>query len=281
MDIREFISQPVSSGTERHREQTEQVDIRRLFAAAGIEGENVNPEIFARLELLQRNSGFLEDEQHAFNLAQALFAYYEREVPDRMFSVEEQHEVLAGTLLSDIGKTGPKNATLGQQEVILDIFRIENVENPQITVRKLLEQHYAGDADRRIAALQQLGIDASRMPMRDFWNMHAVWTLGIIQNGGIPQEDVPAAAFHQILERVNEQYVGAGGRYVNGFGKNLVFDRPEKLVILLDKYDAFRSRLGKSHQEAIVLTRNLIERTPYANDWEFLELLTDMGHALA
>lgn len=90
-----------------------------------------------------------------------------------------------------------------------------------------------------------------------------------------------AAAAHQLLEGINpDDIVGKGGFYTRVFGTNKRFDHAEKLIIVLDKYDAFRRRLGVSHVEAIEMLHKLIGKTDYANDREFVSLITDIEMVL-
>jgi hypothetical protein len=49
--------------------------------------------------------------------------------------------------------------------------------------------------------------------------------------------------------------VASDRRFTRAFGDNAGFDRAEKLIILLDKYDALRRRGGRSHEQALAWLR--------------------------
>jgi hypothetical protein len=90
---------------------------------------------------------------------------------------------------------------------------------------------------------------------------------------------VPAAATHHILENVNpDSLVADDGRFTKYFGKHASFERPEKLVILLDKYDAALRRGRCTHDQAIASLRDVIGRNHrFRGDREFLELIEDLA----
>lgn len=248
------------------------------FEEAGLNADHVRHEIMNRLKRLKDTSDFFEDEMNSRKLADYLFSFYESEHPERSFSEEDRKIVHAGTLFSDIGKTGPLNADEEQQKIILDIFNVNNWRDPSAPLENFMRECFPSDYEERLAACEKLGISRS-LPMRDVWNMHCKWTYDIIAGDGVPKEDVAAAATHHILENVNSELVAPDGTFAKDFGKNTRFDRPEKLIILLDKYDAYRGRSGLSHEEAMRALRARLASSAYAEDPEFLTLIDDMDAA--
>ena len=85
--------------------------------------------------------------------------------------------------------------------------------------------------------------------------------------GGVPGEGrIAAAAAHHLLDGVNpEAIVDEDGNYSADFGENKHFHRPEKLVIVLDKYDALRRRGGNSHEQAIARPAAAPQPTTHAS----------------
>jgi hypothetical protein len=189
--------------------------------------------------------------------------------------------VVIGSLFSDIGKTGPANADGAGQRLVTEMFSIERVPNEKMSVAEFLRTYFPADAAERSAHFHALGLSPG-MSMREFWNMHSAWTLHIIQDGGMPPEAVAAAATHHLLENVNpDAIVAHDGRFTRYFGDNERVDRPEKLVILLDKYDAARRRAQRSHTQAIAWLRALVRKNPhFANDPQFFELIDDLDVVL-
>jgi hypothetical protein len=86
------------------------------------------------------------------------------------------------------------------------------------------------------------------------------------------------AATHHLLDDVNpEAIVGANDRFTRRFGANTCFDRAEKLVIVLDKYDALRRRGRLSHAKAIAwLNERLANNERFHGDRELRTLIADI-----
>ena len=257
--------------------------LRELFKELGLDVEKMNPNIVRKLLLLNERTETFKDEERSVHVARALFRYYEKNLLDIRFTDAEQRTVLIGTMFTDIGKTGPRNATPEQENLILDIYGIKNIIDPKkITLEQFVNDNFPEDAASRLTTLKEMGVEGD-ITMREFYNLHAKWTLETISGDGVPPEAVAVAATHHMLEGINpEEIVGKDGRFTKYFGDNLFFDRAEKLIILLDKYDAFRRRGKKEHKEAIELVRNKIRSNPnFTKDKEFEELLTNLDAMLS
>ena len=250
---------------------------RAICTAAGVELDKLHPDIVARMRLLAETTETIKDCQRAAEVAKELFRYYDRKKPAQRFSELDQRTVVIASLFSDIGKTGPVRADHEGQRLIAEMFSVEHVLNEKMPVSEFFDTYFARDAEQRIQRFQALGLDPT-MSMREFWNMHSAWTLHVIQADGIPPEAVAAAATHHLLENVNpDSIVAHDGRFTRYFGENKRVDRPEKLVILLDKYDAARRRAGCSHEAAISWLRALIAgNARFGSDQEFFSLIDDL-----
>jgi len=229
------------------------------------------------MKLLAETTETVKDCQRAAEVAQDMFRYYEKQKPAQRFSELDQRTVVIGSLFSDIGKTGPAQADADGQRLIAEMFAVERVQNEKMSVNDFFTTYFADDAAQRIQRFRALGLDPA-ISMREFWNMHSAWTLHIIQSDGIPPEAVAAAATHHLLENVNpDSIVAHDGRFTRFFGANERVDRPEKLVILLDKYDAARRRAGRTHEQAITWLRALIAKNArFGRDQEFFTLIEDL-----
>ena len=257
--------------------------MNELFEELGLNMEKFNPNILRKLFLLNKRTEIFKDEERSVHVAHALFRYYEDKLPNERFTDEEKRTILIGTMFTDIGKTGPRDATPEQEEVILDIYNVENIIDPKkITLAQFINDNFPEDADGRLTTLKEMGIDGG-IKMREFYNLHVKWTFEIISGDGVPPEAVATAATHHMLEGINpEEIVGKDGRFTRYFGDNVSFDRAEKLIIILDKYDAFRRRGKKEHKEAIELVRDKIRSNPnFAEDGEFEELLDNLDAMLS
>ncbi len=248
-----------------------------LCADVGLLLPQLSPEVRQRLSLLAAHTETVTDGRRIATLARAIFDHYAAHKPERQFSALEQRIVIIGSLFADIGKTGPLNAEAPEQALIVEMFSVEGVRDDQQSVSQFFATYFPADAEERERRFTSLGLDP-RMPMRAFWNLHAAWTLEIAQHSGLPEETIAAAASHHLLEDINpRQIVSDDGSFAMDFGDNLGFDRAEKLVILLDKYDALVRRGRRSHREAISWLRNLLsQHHQFRDDAEFDTLLSDL-----
>lgn len=280
---------PTESGSERGprkrtREESEPI-VRQLLEQIGMDLERLNPLILDRLILLDQRSSFMDDERRCIALADRVFAFADAQ--EHPWTDQEKRLVFKGTLLSDIGKTGPKDARPDQSELIMKMFAIENVLDPnQRTVEQFLREEYArnypeDDVEQALSAFQELGLSPT-MTIREFYNKHALWTTEIINHDGVGSDVVAVASLHHILEGVNpEGFLRDDGTLSNA-GENTRFDRPEKLVILLDKYGASRDRGHKTHAEAIDYLQEYIGKSErFADDDEFQNLIALADQSLA
>jgi hypothetical protein len=251
--------------------------LRTLCAGVGLDLDRIRPSILARMRLLAERTQTVTDCEHAVRIADDVFRYYDVSKPLRRFTALEKRIVVIGTIFSDIGKSGPAGATLDGQQLVAEMFGVECIMDEGTSVMRFFELYFPTDAAERARRFGGLGLDAA-MTMRAFWNLHSAWTLHVLQGDGVPMEAVLAAATHHILENVNpDSLVAADGRFTRHFGEHARFERPEKLVILLDKYDAARRRGCCTHHQAIVSLRETIARNHrFSGDPGFLELIEDL-----
>ena len=245
----------------------ERSTLSMLCTEVGVSFSALSVDLQERLSLLA----------HRLAVARAIFDHYAEQKPERAFDALEQSVVLIGSLFADIGKTGPPEATAEGQQLIVEMFSVEGVLDDSQSVSRFLDTHFPSDARRRRELFSSLGLDVE-MSLRSFWNLHTGWTFELTRDSGLPEEAVAAAATHHLLEDINpEDIVAEDGRFLVAFGGNVAFDRAEKLVILLDKYDALLRRGRRGHEAAIAWLQNLIARHPrFGNDEELSELLHDL-----
>ncbi len=251
--------------------------LRELCQKAGLDLDRVSPWIVARMELLARSTETVSDSERCAALAEDIFRYVDKAKPSERFSLLERRTVVIGTLFSDIGKTGPAEASADGQQLVADMFSVEHVLDSSMSVTRFFETYFPADVEQRAYRFRRLGLDAD-MTMRDFWNLHSAWTLRILRGDGVPPEAVGAAATHHILENINPDAIMAeDGRLSRYLGENAYFDRSEKLVILLDKYDAARRRGKLTHAETIDWLRDLIAKNArFRGDSDFAALIATL-----
>lgn len=252
-----------------------------ICGQVGVSFDAISPAARARMQLLADMTETIEDCTRIVGLAAAVFEHYDRHKPDASFSSIEKRIVVVGSVFADIGKTGPLNADADSQRLIVEMFSVEGVRDDKQSVAQFFHHYFAPDAKQRTERFRQLGLDPD-MTMRSFWNLHTSWTFDIARDGGVPKEAVAAAATHHMLDNINpDAIVAADGSYVIDFGENVRFDRPEKLVILLDKYDAAVRRGKRTHHDAMTWLRGLVGNHPrFGDDAEFAVLLDDVDSPL-
>jgi hypothetical protein len=233
------------------------------------------------MRLLAEHTENVADSQRMVSMARDFFRHHEKKLPGDAFSDAERRIVVLGCLFADIGKTGPGDADESGQRLIAEMFGVEGVLDETQPVTDFLKAHFPADAGERVRRFAALGLDPA-MSLRAFWNLHSAWTLAILEASGVPPEVIAAAATHHLLEGVNpDAIVGADLSFTRSFGDNAAFDRAEKLVILLDKYDALRRRARMTHDRAIAwLEERVRNKVGFRDDAEFLSLIADLDSAL-
>lgn len=256
--------------------------LRALCAAVGFDLAGAQASVIERTRLLAQYSETVADSIRMAERAHEFFQHYERRKPADPFTAVEKRTVVLGCLFSDLGKTGPERASAEDMRLIVEMFSVEGVKDDQQTVAAFFETYFPEDHEARVARFRGLELDPS-MSMRQFWNLHSGWTLSVAETAGLPLEAVAAAASHHLLDNVNPQaIVGEDQRFTREFGENVAFDRAEKLVIVLDKYDAIRRRGRRTHDQAITWLRERVAQNPrFRDDAELATLIGDLDEIAA
>jgi len=251
--------------------------IRALCAEVGFDLDNVRASIIERMQLLSEHSETVADGARMIARAWQIFGYYERAKPAQAFTELERRIVVLGCLFSDIGKSGPVGANADGQALIAEMFAVEGVPEETQTVAQFFVRYFPADAAERTRRFEVLGLEPT-LTMRQFWNLHSTWTLEIGEAGALPPEVIAGAATHHLLDDINPAAIVAEDRcFTRPFGDNARFDRAEKLIILLDKYDALRRRGHRTHEAAILWLRNRVHENPqFRGDVEFSMLISDL-----
>lgn len=243
-----------------------------------------NPLLIDRLMLLNERSLFLKDELSAMQYAEQLSEYLSHSDSKNKMSTEDLRSIKIGTLFSDIGKTGPRNATAEQQVLITAMYAVEGTDS-SITVESFLKQNIPSDYSAQEKNLQALGVSPT-MTMREFYDLHAGWSYTILKNSTIPPDGILAAVSHHMLRGVNpKQTMDPRGEF-HVLGINRPVDQREIFVILLDQYDACLRRGNLNHSDAIAYLYNnvtqskALEKLPELRK-KFMSCIDDIAEAFA
>jgi hypothetical protein len=234
------------------------------------------------MRLLAERSGTFDDARRMASYAERIFRHYDVTKPSEAFGALERQTVVLACLFSDIGKTGPADASMEDARLVAEAFAVENVRDDTQPIATFLRTYFPADAEHRLARFAALGVEPTTS-MRQFWNLHAGWTLAILDRAGVPPEACAAAASHHLLEDVNPRsIVDHDDRFApRRFGANEKFDRAEKLVIVLDKYDAVTRRGGLPHERAIAWLRDRIAMSArFRDDEDLAALVADVDEVL-
>jgi len=251
--------------------------MRALCARVGFDLDSVKPSVIERMQVLDAHSETVLDSARMIARAWDIFRHYEGAKPAEAFTQMERRIVVLGCLFSDLGKTGPLGASVEGQALIAGMFAVEGVREETQAVAQFFVTYFSADAAERTRRFEALGLEPT-LTMRQFWNLHSVWTLEIAEAGGLPPEVSAAAATHHLLDNVNPgAIVAEDRRFTRSFGDNAHFDRAEKLIIVLDKYDALLRRGRCTHDAAILWLRTRVHESPqFRGDMELSTLISDL-----
>lgn len=184
--------------------------------------------------------------------------------------------ITQGITLSDIGKRGPLEANREQSDFVTSVFKIHNLkQNPSEITLANFSHDYLKDfltpIDRTmiIESLQPYGITAN-MSMRQFYNLHTAWSVEILQKENTVKDSVS----EKVIRMVARHHTLDGVKVIDG---ELTLE--DKIVIVLDQYDACRKRGGKTHKEAMGYIKKKIQKGKFKTDPEFKALLAVLENA--
>lgn len=253
-------------------------DINQIFKKHNISYKNLPENIKERFDLLSQ-SNFLEDEfrciEYLDKIRKNIFKFIDQknQIIDFTKFATYYNDIKIATLFSDIGKTGPKNATAKEQKLILDMFQVENVKDPNIKVKDFLMSDTYFPLLNQLQRKENLEIftqminnqtkikNINTMQMRDFWNLHTIWTYEILKDEKI---DLPLTNENKIKEIAFTHHIFEGINPCN-IDKNSLSDEMI-ITILLDKYDAIKNRFPKSHEESIGKLKDSMQKIITTNN---------------
>ena len=256
--------------TNANQETIKKSEVKKPFEDLGLDLEKEYPKIAERLNELheQKDSHF----QDALEMAKIIDKLWDKlEIQD----VSKEKMILAA-LLHDIGKSGPANASKQERKIIQTIFSKDlslkkELEKPmkELSLRELVEntEHEIENEEIEKYLKNDLQLPIESWKAIDFWQLHASWTYDILKknsDGKIDEELINIASSHHILDGINpaglnEDEITHGSRTLE------MIDKYYSLV-LIDKYQAFRERSHKTHQEAIELLIEMVEKSAHGEE---------------
>lgn len=263
----------------REEELSREEAAREQFIVDQFERVGLNirdyPELFERFKRLHNppESKHFEDASQIADIIETIWNGLETELPFKL----EKEQMLLAALLHDVGKSGPKEATPAEQELIIALFdpthyeRIAtagiNVGNETI-LRALRESNFGDDIQRKIAKyLNRLGVNIASEKMIDFWRRHADWTYDILkttQDDKIDERLAVMAASHHILD--GKKLANLKPEDIPSEAKTIEIVESYEVLTVVDKFQAFMRRGDKSHSEAIKELQKKVEESEISED---------------
>lgn len=254
----------------------ETTDLRNLLGDVGIHFDQLSTRLQERLRQIKREQHTLTDDLRCAHMArQVAENLRERGAHDRLTETDWKNIEMA-SVLTDLGKTGPENATAAQSALISHMYAIDKAllndkgrrEPASWSVERFVKECMSErDFSETKAILETLGVRMD-MNMREFYNMHAQWTNDLIKNEStIPAEVRTMAALHHILENVNpDTLVDLSTDDLMIPSLRRPIGEQEIWVLLFDKYEAQTNphRGKQSHDKGVKWLRDFVNEWPMA-----------------
>ncbi len=254
---------------EQESENPYRETVLSFFTELGVQEEDLHPVIVDRLALIEeRYQRFNDDSRMICWGLDNLFTYFNEDA-DHHVSISPDHirKATIAAVVHDVGKSGPHTATPEQQKAVIDLYGVEKVRDGSAPIASVLQEKYSDqkDVEDFLHHLEGIGV-SSTTTMREFWNLHGVWTHDILENNlcdGIDGETRVIAGSHHIAEGINPYHVPDSqiplGAVEIGAMENYLDILEERSLIVIDKYQANRRRSGTTHEQAMQTVRTLIE----------------------
>lgn len=297
-------------------EKPQIISVKDTLDKVGLKPESSSAVFVSRLALLNEFTPIIRDEDRMVSYMERVFDQAEKK--HRAFPPNKKNTIKSGALFADIGKSGPKEANIQQSKLILSMYSENNIseeylngpiknflgwllskyfennenntlkENVNGPVKNFLTNHLGSKEERLENAgnlLTSLGLNTDKLTMRDFFNLHTQWTYDLIKDSDLPKETIAAAVSHHRIRGDNPGIFkdDKSDLYIEEFGASARYGRAEKLVTMLDQYDAYRNRGMLNHKQTIHKLYELINTVRdgyYKNDSEFLEIIADIKISL-
>ena len=223
----------------------------------------LDKDLLSRLSLLEVNSQHNIDsrdiEKGGYNVLQEIANLDKKYI----LTKEQIYEFRMAALLHDIGKTGPPAITRVQQLAVVKTFAFRGKIDTTKKVSEILEANFKEKESKDLIFCLKQFINTD-MSMRDFYDSHARWGFDVLDKSTyshIPDIIKKIAVLHHMDKK--------GGDYTFGLelGDNPVDIIRQRVLMIIDQYQARISRALDKHEEAILHTREDISKNiPGASD---------------
>jgi HD-GYP domain-containing protein (c-di-GMP phosphodiesterase class II) len=258
----------------KEKESAKEAAAREQFVVSQFERAGLDireyQEIFERFKILNGpESRHFEDAAQMVDIIEAIWDQLEKQLPEL-----EKEKMILATLLHDIGKSGPKEATPEEQGLIVALFdprhyraiaaagtRVEEMSIFSALRKSDIEE---GVQQKIVKYLSGMGVNIATEKMIDFWRRHADWTYDILKaskDDKLNERLAAMAASHHILDGKNP--AGLNPEDIPNESKAIETIETYEVLTLVDKFQAFVKRSGLSHDAAIRVLEKIIEKQKF------------------
>lgn len=245
------------------------------------EPEKLHEEIIKRLILLEAESKFNEDsrkiERGVCNVLDYLEQHFAEAYPQMVLAKDHKIEGRIAAIVHDIGKSGPAEANEQERLTVVRLFAQEQIKDPQLTLEKAATENFSPEEAREMLEnLKNCGID-SQVTMRQFWDMHAIWTHDILEKfpSGLNRRVRIIAGSHHFNKGINPYDLAESEVPIESSAIGLLEDYVNviagRVLTFVDQYEANVRRSGSDHENAMAWVRE----NPLNKNDKIMELICD------
>jgi hypothetical protein len=228
-------------------------------------------EITDRLVIIEENSKFNNDSRMVCEGFENVLNAIEISLGSKSHLTSEQKlEGELAAFLHDIGKSGAAEADASGQIAVIRLFSEEGLRDQNQTVFDAVRNCFPDEYDNVIKNLAKSGVNGG-MTMRQFYDKHAEWTHDILEKfqESVPERARVVAGSHHIDRGINpyhlsEEEVPAESLLIGAL-EHYVDILEEKILMVVDKYQASISRSNSPHERAMEFIRKIFSEK-YAGD---------------
>lgn len=252
-----------------NQESLPEQKIRQAFTDCG-----VNFDFTAHPKIMERLIDIGEHFQDAVEMTKIVSMVWDRSEFAQEFPELQKYpkeKMMLATLVHDIGKSGPDNASPELKSVISRLFPHDSVKG--VGANDTIDDFAKKAGIKNYLAVKQLpgqdpniNLNTSQEKIRDFWGRHSEWTYDILSSEFKETENediiVIASAHHFIDNRIPKELRGKdtpkSAHMVEVADK---YHEEYQLLTMVDKLQAAMKRgHAEFHAKAIEYLRNTVER---------------------
>ena len=268
---------------------TTQEKVQALVGVFGHSPEHpvLAPKLIERATLLERHTFFNQDSRLIMQAVGTIMEQLALEWPSpkgRDLLGATHEEIMQAAALHDLGKSGPAKASLKTQMAVIMLFRRQDTV-PAAQIGDTVAEKFSRISEEELEIFRESGFGqnlveeilealveagiTSDMTMRQFWDEHSKWTRELLEEnpaGTTPRVRIISASHHAYRgiypyspEEMAEHQISVPTSSIIGLSEEClspveVAGIEEKVVMVVDEYEAHAERRRIGHEEAMRIT---------------------------